>query len=187
MQRVKYILSLFVWLIYKIHFFLYKFHQKIRNNIDIMPGSIVSMDSAIGQYTYIWHNTFITKAIIWRYCSIAPNVSIGMWEHNVDAISTNSIFYDSSYDELTKKDCIVWNDVWIWVGSIIRRGVTIGNGAIIWANSFVNKNVEPYSIVAGNPAKLIRYRFNGDEIKNIEKSQWWLYEPTQAISIFKNI
>ena len=75
-----------------------------------------------------------------EYVSIANNVTIGAGEHDLNKISTSSLFYDNAYDVLTEKDCIIGNDVWIGVDSIIRRGVTIGNGAIIGANSFVNQD-----------------------------------------------
>lgn len=71
---------------------------------------------------------------------------------------------------------IIGNDVWIGVGSIIRRGVTIGNGAVIGANSFVNKDVPPYAFAVGSPARVIKYRFKKEMIEKIEESCWWQYE-----------
>lgn len=147
----------------------------------------VSIDSSIGKYVYIGHNTSITKATIGNYCSIASNVSIWMGEHELDKISTNSIFYEAQYAELTKKDCIIGNDVWIGVDAIIRRWITIGNGAVIGANSFVNVDIPPYAIVAGSPAKIIRYRFNEDEIKMIETSYWWKHDRNKAKNIIDTI
>ena len=84
------------------------------------------------------------------------------------------------YNELTKDKIIIGNDVWIGTDSIIRRGVTIGDGAVIGANSFVNKDVPPFAVVAGNPAKLIRYRFSQKKIDCILKSEWWLLDLEQA-------
>jgi len=154
-----------------------------RLNVQIMAGSIISQDSVIGEHSYIGHNTFISKAIIGRYCSIANNVSIGNGEHLIHKVSTSSLFYDKPYDVLTSKDCLIGNDVWIGVDSIIRRGVTIGNGAIIGANSFVNKDVPPFAIVAGNPAKIIKFRFSPEQIDIIEKSNWWNYDLQTAKNI----
>jgi virginiamycin A acetyltransferase len=150
------------------------------SNITIMKGAIVSKDSCIGDYSYVGYNTFITKAKIGRYCSIACNVSIGLGEHAIHNISTSSLFYEDSYNILTSKDCIIGNDVWIGVDSIIRRGIEIGNGAIIGANSFVNMNVPAFAIVAGVPAKIIKYRFSEEKITKIEKSSWWNFDINEA-------
>src|ERR1700751_1019209 len=113
----------------------------------IMKRSYVSKDSQIGAYTYIGFNTFISKSKIGRYCSIANNVSIGNGEHLLQNVSTSSLFYDNPYDVLTSGECEIGNDVWIGVGCTIRRGVKIGNGAVLGANAFVNKDVPPFAVV----------------------------------------
>jgi len=110
-----------------------------------------------------------------------------MWEHDINKVSTNSIFYNNTYSELTKLDCTIWNDVWIWVDSIIRRWIQVGNWAVIWANSFVNKNIPPYAIVWWNPAKIIKYRFSEKKINEIENSNWWKYDYKEAKEIINNI
>jgi virginiamycin A acetyltransferase len=149
----------------------------------IMKGSNVSEDSSIGNYTYIGYNCNVTKSSIGRYCSIANNVTIGSGEHIIDEISTSSLFYEDAYSILTKKDCVIGNDVWIGVDSIIRRGVTIGNGAIIGANSFVNVDVPEFAIVVGSPAKVVRYRFDKKKGDLIKESQWWNSDPVEAKKI----
>lgn len=73
----------------------------------------------------------------------------------------------------SKGDVTIGNDAWIGINTTIMSGVTIGNGAIIGANSVVTKNVEDYEIVAGNPAKHIKYRFKEEEITELKKIQWW--------------
>lgn len=145
----------------------------ISKNTTIANTAFVSHDSNIGHHVYIGYNGFITKANIWNYSSIANNVSIGMGEHDLDGISTNSVFYESAYSKLTEKDCIVWNDVWIGVDVIIRRWVNIWNGAVIWANSFVNQDIPPFAIAVGSPAKILKYRFSREKIARIEASEWW--------------
>lgn len=142
-------------------------------NVSIMERTILSGDNRIGEYTYIGFNCMITTATIGRYCSIANNVSIGNGEHKINRVSTSSLFYKDAFATLTEKDCIIGNDVWIGSDSIIRRGTAIGNGAIIGANSFVNKDVVPFSIVAGNPAKFIKMRFSEEQIEKINKSEYW--------------
>jgi len=88
---------------------------------------------------------------------------------------------------LTSKACVIESDVWIGVGSIIRRGVTVGIGAVIGANSFVNKDVPPFAIVAGSPARIIRYRFDQNKINEILKSKWWELELEDAKEVIKKL
>jgi virginiamycin A acetyltransferase len=157
----------------------------IGNNVTIMEGTVTDHLTSIGDYSYIGRYCYLTKVKIGNYCSIANNVSIGQGEHNLNKISTNSIFYENAFKELTKNDCEIGNDVWIGVDSIIRRGVKIGNGAVIGANSVVTKDVPPYAIVAGCPAKIIRYRFEQEKINLIESSKWWIFPPSEAKNIFQ--
>jgi acetyltransferase-like isoleucine patch superfamily enzyme len=153
----------------------------------IMRGSFITDDCRIGGHCYIGFNCFITRTKLGRYVSIANNVSIGPGEHPVDLLSTSSIFYDLAYDQLAHLDCVIENDVWIGEGCIIRRGVTIGNGAIIGANSFVNQDVEPFSVVAGSPARVIKYRFDDVTITKIMESKWWELEPDEARKVLAQL
>ncbi len=162
-------------------------HKDSRRNVEVMKGALISDDTIIGEYSYVGFNSFITKATLGRYCSIAANVSIGLGEHIVDNISTSSLFYQNPYSILTEKDCIIGNDVWIGVDSVIRRGIEIGNGAIVGANSFVNKNVPPFAIVAGVPAAVIRYRFSEEQIAKIEESKWWEFDIEDAQAIISKL
>ncbi len=146
----------------------------IGENSTVSKPCFIDENCQIGSYTYIGKYCCITKATIGNYCSIGDFVTIGPGEHKTDRISTSGFFAEiNNYDELTEKDCIIGNDVWVGVSSIIKRGVTIGNGAIVGANSFVNKDVPPYAVVAGSPAKIIRYRFDEEKIKKILDSKWW--------------
>jgi len=146
---------------------------KFGTNIEIGKNTFVDRNCNIGSYTYIGKNCNITKATIGRYCSIANNVSIGQGEHDLTKISTSSVFYDSSYEELTKKECEIGNDVWIGTDCVILRGVKVGDGAVIGANSVVTKDIPPFAIVVGSPAKIIRYRFEIKMIDKIIDSKWW--------------
>lgn len=161
----------------------YKFSQP-----DVMENTRIDAHSMVGDYTYIGYNCFVTKAQIGRYCSIGNNVSIGPGEHAINHISTSHFFVEKdNYAELTKKDCVIKNDVWIGVDAIIRRGVIIGNGAIVGANSFVNSDVPDFAVVAGNPAKILKYRFDENKILKIQKSKWWEFDVVTAKEIIKKI
>lgn len=156
-------------------------------NVQVMMNSHVSLDTEIGEYSYIGFNCSITRARLGRYVSVANNVSIGNGEHDYRRISTSSIFYENAYEELTALECGIGNDVWIGVDSIVRRGVKIGNGAVVGANSFVNKDVPPFAIVVGSPARIVKYRFPPEVIAKIEASHWWDFEPDEARRIISTL
>lgn len=155
--------------------------------IEILNSSTVDSKSTIGSYTYIGRCTHITKSTVGRYCSIANNVSIGQGEHELDRVSTSSRFYDSPWETLTASDCIIESDVWIGVDAVILRGVRIGIGAVIAANAVVTKDVPPFAIVGGVPARLIRYRFSDEKQINILASQWWEKDYKEAKILINQI
>lgn len=158
------------------------FSVKIGEGSTISRLATIDSETIIGRYTYIGVGTCITKATIGSYCSIANNVSIGQGEHDLNRVSTSESIYQHMSD-FTKDDCVIGNDVWIGVGSCILRGVKIGNGAVIGAGAVVTKDVLPFSVVVGVPAKIIKYRFSEEKIKRIEKSNWWNHELSDSIRI----
>lgn len=116
---------------------------------------------------------------IGKKCSIATNCTFVLANHLMDTFSTSPsqrmLFSHGKGNTSTysKGDIIIKNDVWIGANCTIRDGITVGNGAVIAAGSIVVKDVPPYAIVGGNPAKVIKYRFSQDLIDDIEKIQFW--------------
>lgn len=155
--------------------------------IEIQSGTTIDSSSGIGSYTYIGRNTHITKTKIGRYCSIANNVSIGQGEHPIDKISTSAKFYDNPWEILTKTDCTIESDVWIGVDAIVLRGVKVGVGAVIAANTVVTKDVPPYGVMVGAPARLIRYRFNEEQRSLILESRWWEKSREEASALIHKL
>ncbi len=141
--------------------------------IEVRPGTIIDESTRVGSYTYIGRNVSISKTNIGRYVSIANNVSIGQGDHDLNRISTSSNFYNDAGEELTSKPCSIASDVWIGVDAVILRGVSIGTGAVVGANSVVTRDIPAYSIAVGVPAKILRNRFTDEKISKILKSQWW--------------
>lgn len=147
----------------------------------IRKGSEVSSSVQLGDYSYIsGPGSYVEDAIIGKYCSIARQVVIGVSGHNYEWVTTSPIITTPSYSVISEEikepqrsRPIIGNDVWIGMNSIIMRGVTIGDGAVIAAGSVVTKDVAPYAIVGGNPAKLIKYRFSEDQITKLLEIKWW--------------
>ena len=161
--------------------------KKYAGGVNIGRYSKISKDSEIGSFSYIGRNCSVSKARIGRYVSVANNVSIGNGEHNLKRISTNSIFYEDAYSELTKGECIIGDDVWIAVDAIIRRGVTIGFGAVVGANTFVNSDVPAFAIVVGSPNRIVGYRFTKEQQAKILSSRWWENEPIAAKKMIETL
>ena len=147
----------------------------------IEPGTEF-IGSSIGRHSYVGYDSFVLNSDIGSFCSIANNVTIGGANHPMHFVSTSPVFLSHRdsvkakfagfhYNPVVKTK--VENDVWIGANAIIISGVTVGNGAVIGAGAVVTKNVAPYSVVAGNPAKHIKYRFTEDLIVKLIASAWW--------------
>ncbi len=169
----------------------------LEKGVTIEQGSHIQC-SYIGKYTYINKYCLIDKSTesIGRFCSIAYNVRIGLGSHPTNWVSTHPFAYDKKYGFTSNtgfasgKKTVVGNDVWIGANATILAGIKIGDGAIIGAHSLVTKDVEPYSIVVGVPAKVIRYRFDRDTIQKLLEIKWWNWEDDllrKKIGSFANI
>ena len=150
--------------------------------------SVVLMSNIkIGRGTYLRKDIFVDDGVeIGRYCSIANDVVIGPSNHPITNFSTHPISYDvNNYPDKDVKT-IIGNDVWIGTRAIIKRGVKIGNGAVIASGAVVTKDVEPYAVVAGVPAKLIKYRFDSETIQELQALEWWNL-PKESLCGLKNL
>jgi acetyltransferase-like isoleucine patch superfamily enzyme len=157
--------------------------SNIEPNVCVESNALV-LGSSLGAFTYVSMKTLILQAFIGKFCSIGPNCLLGWGIHpSQDFVSTHPIFYstkaqagitfaDRDYFE-ERKPIKIGNDVFIGANVIVLDGVTIGDGAIIAAGAVVTKNVPPYSIYGGVPAKLIRYRFEQETIEFLVNFQWW--------------
>lgn len=152
------------------------------NNIKLYNNIIVK--SSIGDFTYMGNNTHLLNAKIGKFCSIGSDCRIGLSKHPSEIfVSTHPIFFsklkqvgityaDENYFE-EDQNVVIGNDVWIGLNSIITGNLCIGDGAIIAAGAVVTKDVMPYSIVGGVPAKHIKFRFSQSEIKQLLEDKWW--------------
>ena len=151
-------------------------------------GVFVDEDSVVGNYNFIGRFTTITKANIGNYCSIAPFVTIGPGEHDVDSVSTSERIneFKEQRKPLTEGEVVIGNDVWIGSNVVVLRNVRVGDGAVLAAGAVVTKDVPSYAIVGGIPAKIIRYRNAQDNETLIRETNWWNYDPIDAVSLLKN-
>ncbi len=157
--------------------------SRVKAKVDNIGGSNTFcskcyLDGKIGKYSTIGPNS-ILKANIGRYCSIGPNVKTVSGNHPISFYSIHPAVYKRFYKYIKKgfnEDLgavNIGNDVWIWESVLIKGGINIGDGAVIGMGSVVVKDVPPFAIVCGNPAKVLRYRFDDEKASKFLKTRWW--------------
>lgn len=168
-----------------------KLFKKLRGsalkNCSIHPTSKVEsgcnlVNVQMDRHSFCGYDCEITNTEIGSFCSIANNVIIGGGMHPINWVSTSPVFYEGRDSVKTKfathkrelvKKTIIGHDVWIGQYVLIKQGITVGTGAVIGMGSVVTKDVEPYTVVAGCPAKIIKKRFDDKTISGLLKSEWW--------------
>jgi acetyltransferase-like isoleucine patch superfamily enzyme len=136
----------------------------------------------IGKYSYIGNNSFVSDTDIGNFTSISTDCYIGGTSHPTDWVSTSPVFH--KWENIMKKNfarhefeifrrTTIGNDVWIGNRVMIKAGVNIADGAVIGMGSIVTKDIGPYEIWAGNPARMIRKRFDDETIAALEEMKWW--------------
>lgn len=162
-----------------------------------IKNTVTNPNIIIGDYTYyddpidsenfernVLYHFGDDKLIIGKFCAIGTGVQFIMngANHSLSGFSTYPFFIfgngweNSEPEEVSKGDTVIGNDVWIGYDSLILPGVKIGHGSVIGARSVVTRDVEPYSIVGGNPARLIRKRFSEEIIEELLAIAWWDWE-----------
>jgi len=146
--------------------------------------NVLLVDCEIGDFSYLANDCSIINTIIGKFCSIGPNVKFAPGRHPTSKfVSTHPLTFSNpsflkktftSEKPFTENiNVTIGNDVWVGANCLIVDGVTISDGAIIAANSVVTKNVEPYCIVGGVPAKFIKKRFSESQIEKLLNFKWW--------------
>jgi acetyltransferase-like isoleucine patch superfamily enzyme len=153
-------------------------------------------NSSVGDHSYFNSDTRVSDAIIGKYCSVGSDVKIGFGAHPTSLVSTHPCFYannkgfktfaDQMYYNEERGTVHIGNDVWIGSNVSIMNNVKIGNGVIIAMGSIVTKDVPDYAIVAGIPAKVIKFRFSDDVINSLSEIKWWDFDARLIQSDYKD-
>lgn len=141
--------------------------------------------SSMGRHSFCGYDCDVSHADIGSFVSIANGVVIGGGRHPMDWVGMSPVFYEGRDSVKTKfstharepaQRVTIGHDVWIGRSAIILPGVDIGNGAVVGAGAVVTKPVPPYAVVAGNAARVIRYRFDESTVRRLSATQWWLLD-----------
>ena len=158
-------------------------NSKLGKNSVIFSG-VILQNSVVGDYSYIQSKSILTHTEVGKFCSIGSGVQIGLAAHPTSMVSTSPIFYDNTqplprfftkrknFNNIFSKT-VIGSDVWIGVDVKIKSGLNIGTGAVIGAGAVVTKDVLPYSVVVGVPAKHLKFRFKKEIIEQLLDSKWW--------------
>lgn len=152
---------------------------------DIGPGWTL-LESTLGDYSYLaGSDGQVIYSQIGKFCSIASHVVINPGDHPMDRVTQHHCTYrrirygladtndEAFFDWRRKQKCVIGHDVWIGTAAKIMAGVSVGTGAVVAAGAVVTRNVHPYQVVAGVPARPIRLRFAPDIIERLLQTQWW--------------
>lgn len=152
------------------------------NSSSKVESGTAFVNSSIGRHSFVGYDCDIYNTHIGNFCSIANNVVIGGGNHPINWVSTSPVFYSgrdsvkakfSDFERVIHKKTNIGSDVWIGQNVTIKQGINIGTGSVIGMGSIVTKDVIPYSVVCGNPARLLKMRFSDRQIDDLLSSRWW--------------
>ena len=159
-------------------------HQVVFGRYNEIGARCKIVNTSLGDYSYIGDDSDVINTEIGRFCSIAAHTRLNPGNHPVEKAAMHHFTYrsslygfgdddDSFFQWRRDQPVKLGHDVWVGHGAVILAGVSVGNGAVIAAGAVVSKDVEPYTIVGGVPAKPIRKRFSSEVIEGFERLAWW--------------
>lgn len=149
----------------------------------IHAGS-TAVDCQVDRHSFVGYDCQLLNVEIGPFCSLGSRITIGGVAHPSHFVSTSPVFLShkdsvkakfARHDYLPSIPTTLGADVWVGDGAFIKAGVNVGHGAIIGMGAVVTRDVPPYAVVAGNPARLIRYRFDEDVVQGLLHSAWWTW------------
>ena len=194
-KLIKYIISIPKNLFTKCSLFSLIINSKVSSKSTILYGCRF-YNSTLNDYSYIGRNTTVTNCKIGKFTSIANNCNIGLASHNTNWLSTSPVFFSgknclkknlNNLPHTDYQETIIGNDVWIGANCLIKGGLKIGDGAIVGAGSIVTKDVEPYTVVGGNPARYIKDRFTKEQTEIIKNSHWWNLKEDKLMTLSSDL
>ena len=148
-------------------------------------GALLHEYCTVGSYNHFGARVMLMNARVGNYCSIAPEVKIGQMDHDLHCVSTSTWIFGSAHGITDgngfDRPAVIDHDVWLGANVVVKQGVHIATGAVVGAGSVVTKDIPPYAIAVGSPAKVIRYRFEESVIEKLLESKWWELEPDEAV------
>lgn len=169
--------------------------SRIHPDSKVEAGSTL-VNSIMGRHSFCGYDCTILNADIGSFVSIACRVTIGGVAHPMHFVSMSPVFLSHKdsvktklgyFDYLPDSRTFIGSDVWIGDGAFIKAGVRIGNGSVVGMGAVVTKDVPDYAIVAGNPARIIRYRFDENTRQALSESQWWLLDDASLAALAMHI
>ncbi|MBS3649200.1 antibiotic acetyltransferase [Pseudaminobacter sp. 19-2017] len=151
----------------------------------VIGERVILREVTVGDFSYFERHAEAIYTTIGKFCSIAANTRINALEHPIERVTSHKVTYrpneffrflgvDSEFRERRRqKAVVIGHDVWVGHGAVVMPGVTIGNGAVVGANAVVARDVRPFEIVAGVPARPLRMRFDDGTVARIERLAWW--------------
>lgn len=151
---------------------------------NLLNDNVRLIHTTLDRYSYVSPNTILVCCKIGRYVSIGPGCVIGTGLHPLTQVSTSPFIYnDMLFKSRRDEDfmpVVINADAWIGANAVVFGGVTLGIGCVVGAGAVVTKDVPPYAVVAGVPARVMRYRFTEEKIQCLLASKWWLDEPERV-------
>lgn len=191
MNKIEYILSK---IIKKMHLRAIK-NSTIHKSSSVAAGCQI-IDTTMDRHSFCGYDCIIVNTRIGSFCSIAGNCEIGGASHTIDWVSTSPVF-NENIDQIKKKyshfkfnplkETWIGHDVWIGSRCMIKAGVKVDTGAVVGMGSVVTKDIPPYEIWAGNPAKFIRKRFDENTLGRLLDSKWWEWDDDKIEKMSVNI
>lgn len=154
--------------------------------VEIGPFNYIE-NSQIGDYSYTGPNCYLQNTILGNFCSIAASVRMGPTDHPMERPTQHHMTYrrslygfgpddQSFFDQRQARQLTVGHDVWMGHGVIVMPGLRIGTGAVIGAGSVVTRDIPPYAIAVGNPARVIKFRFDPETRQGLLSTCWWEWD-----------